>query len=303
MPSSESCARVLRRLSYAMLLSLLALPMAAQSKGGTIAFTTNEDGMPVIPVTAGEGTLLSVVLDTGGGLAVLAPSVIEKVHGVPAGQFTGFRMTGERLNIPLFTIPRLVIGPTERKDVLVGSWDVLDKIHLDGLVSLSQFRDQPFTLDFDNKTLIFETAKTLAKRRVNAVVSPIQLDDVRGISLDMFSQFLIAGHPGQCEIDTGSPIATANVRYMKSLGIEPDGKDVRKVEKRTIAGAPEVRYDTRVSGIALAASPKVDIEHPRVSFVDIIYDCVVGVDFWSGKTLTVDIPNRQIMVSPVSSSR
>ncbi len=286
-----------------MLFCFLALPMAAQSKGGTIAFTTNQDGMPVIPVTAGEATTLSVILDTGGGLAVLAPSVIEKVHGVPAGQFTGFRMTGERLNIPLFTIPRLAIGPMEKKDVLVGSWDVLDKIHIDGIVSLSQFRDQPFTLDFGSKTLIFESAKTLAKRRANAVVSPIQLDDLRGISLDMFSQFLIAGHPGQCEVDTGSPISTVNTRYMKSLGIEPDGKDVRKVEKRTIAGAPEIRYDTRVSGITLAASPKIDIQHPQVSFVDIIYDCVVGVDFWAGKTLTVDIPNRQIMLSAASASR
>jgi hypothetical protein len=57
-----------------------------------------------------------------------------------------------------------------------------------------------------------------------------------------------------------------------------------------------------VSGIALAASPKIDILHPQISFVDVIYDCVVGVDFWSGKTLTVDIPDRQIMVSTVSSS-
>jgi hypothetical protein len=303
MSTGDFRACMLRTLPSVVLVCLLTLPVAAQSKGGTIAFTTNDEGMPVIPVTVGEATSLSVVLDTGGGLAVLAPSVIERVHGVPAGQFTGFRMTGEQLNIPLFTISRLVIGPMEKKDVLVGSWDVLDKIHLDGLVSLSQFRDQPFTLDFDNRILIFETAKTLAKRRASAVLSPIQLDDFRGISLDMFSQFLLAGRPGQCEIDTGSPISTINARYMKSLGIQPDDKDVRKVEKRTIAGGSEIRYDARVPGIALASSPKIEIQHPRVSFVDIIYDCVVGVDFWSGKTLTVDISNRQIMVSAASSSR
>jgi len=285
-----------------MLVCFLTLPMAAQTKSRTIAFTTNEEGMPVIAVTAGAATRLSVVLDTGGGLAVLAPSVIEKVHGAPAGQFTGFRMTGERLNIPLFTIPRLVIGPMEERDVLVGSWDVLDKIHVDGLISLSQFRDQAFTLDFANKTLTFEIRKTLDKRRANAVVSPIRLDDFRDVSLDMFSEFLIAGHPGQCEIDTGSPVSTVNTRYMKPLGIQPDDKDVRKVEKRTIAGGTEIRYDTKVSGIALAAAPKIDIRHPQISFVDVIYDCVVGVDFWSGKTLTVDTPDRQIMVSAVSSS-
>jgi hypothetical protein len=297
MSNGKPCLPLLQKLLLAFALCTLALPMVAQSNAWTVAFTANSDGMPIIPVTVGEATPLTLILDTGAGLAVLAPSVIEKVHGVPAGQFTGFRMTGERLDIPLFTIPRLVIGPTEKKDVLVGSWDVLDKLHLDGIVSLSQFKDQPFTLDFGNKILTFETAKTLAQRRANAVVSPIQLDDFRGVSLDMFSQFLLAGRPGQCEIDTGSPISTVNTRYMKALAIEPDSKDVRKVERKTIAGAPEIRYDTRLSEIALAASPKVDILHPQISFVDVIYDCVIGVDFWSGKALTVDIPDRQIMVS------
>ena len=227
--------------------------------------------------------------------------MIEKVHGEPAGQFSGFRMTGERLDISLYRIPRLAIGPMEAKDVLVGSWDVLDKIHLDGIVSLSQFKDQPFTLDFGNKLLTFETAKTLAKRRANAVVAPVQLDDLRGISIDMFSQFLLAGHPGQCEIDTGSPTSTLSTRYMKPLDVQEDGKDVRKVQRRTIAGVPEVRYDTHISEIALAASSKIRLAHPPVSFVDVIYDCVVGVDFWAGKALTVDLPGRQIMVSTVPS--
>lgn len=301
MSNPGSCSRALTITFSAILTLLLALPMAAQSKITSIAFTTNSDGMAIIPVTVGETTPISVVLDTGAGLAVLAPSVIEKVHGVPAGEFTGFRMTGERLDISLYRIPRLAIGPVEEKDVLVGSWDVLDKIHLEGIVSLSQFKEQPFTLDFGNKLLTFETAKTLAKRRAGAVISPIQLDDVRGISIDMFAQFLLAGHPGQCEIDTGSPTSTLSTRYMKPLNIQEDGKDVRKVQRRTIAGVPEVRYDTHISEIALASSPKVKVEHPPVSFVDTIYDCVVGVDFWAGKALTVDLPGRQLMVSTVSS--
>ena len=300
MSNGNPCPLVLQKLLFGLFLCTLTLPIVAQPPARAVAFTTNSDGMPIIPVTAGEATPLTLILDTGAGLAVLAPSVIEKVHGIPAGQFTGFRMTGERLDIPLFTIPRLVIGPMEKKDVLVGSWDVLDKLHLDGIVSLSQFKDQPFTLDFGNKLLIFENAKTLAQRRANAVVSPIQLDDFRGVSLDMFSQFLLAGRPGQCDIDTGSPISTVNIRYMKLLGVDPDSKDVRKVERKTIAGAPEIRYDTRLPEIALATAPKVDILHPQISFVDVIYDCVVGVDFWSGKALTVDIPDRQIMVSTPS---
>jgi hypothetical protein len=41
----------------------------------------------------------------------------------------------------------------------------------------------------------------------------------------------------------------------------------------------------------------VAVEHPRVSFANIIYDCAVGVDFWAGKVVTFDIPGRQLIVA------
>lgn len=84
---------------------------------------------------------------------------------------------------------------------------------------------------------------------------------------------------------------------MQPLGIEKDGKDVRKIERRTIAGAAQIRYDTKLPHIALTGAPQISLAHPAVEFSDIIYDCVIGLDFWSGKTLTVDIPGHQILVS------
>jgi hypothetical protein len=34
-----------------------------------------------------------------------------------------------------------------------------------------------------------------------------------------------------------------------------------------------------------------------VSFSDIIYDCVVRINFWSGKVVTIDIARLQLIVA------
>lgn len=284
-------------ITTAIFLLLFISPLLAKSKPVSIPFTTNSDGMVILPATVGGNISVHVIFDTGSGLDVLAPSVIEKVHGTPAGQFTGFRMTGERLDIPLFVIPELSVGPVKKRDAVVGSWDVLDKLHLDGIVSLNDFRRQPVTFDFVRKVVIFETPDSLARRRSSETSVPASFDDQRGIALDVFAQFLIANQPGQCDIDTGSPTATVSTRYMERLGIQKDGKDVRKSERHTIAGATQIRYDTNLPQIALAAAPQISLVHPAVAFSDIIYDCVIGLDFWAGKALTIDVAGRQIFIS------
>ncbi len=292
--------RTLTALFFAFLISSPAL---AKSNPVSIPFTTNSDGMVILAATVGGTISAHVIFDTGAGLDILAPSLIEKVHGKPAGQFTGFRMTGERLDIPLFVVPVLSVGAMEKKNALVGSWDVLDKMHLDGIVSLNDFREQPVTFDFVNKVVIFETADSLAQRRTAATSASTRFDDQRGITLDVFADFLIGNQPGQCEIDTGSPSATVSTRYMERLGIEKDGKGVKKIERRTVAGGMQTRYDTSLPQISLAAAPQISLAPAPASFSDIIYDCVVGLDFWSGKALTVDIPGRAILVSKPSQQR
>jgi hypothetical protein len=287
----------MRTLTAALLSFLAALPLLAKPKSASIPFTTTPDGLVVLPATVGKTIPIHVIFDTGAGLDVLAPSLIEKLHGKPWGQFSAFRMTGERLDMSLFVIPELSIGPVVKKDAVVGSWDVLDKFHLDGIISVNDFRQQPFTFDFTNKVVVLETPKTLAQRRAAGKTSPLQFDDDRGIALDLFAQFLIGNQPGQCEIDSGSPSTSVNTRFMPSLGIEKDGKDVQKHEGRSFTGAVETRYDTNLSQISLAAAPQIILARPPVSFSDIIYDCVVGIDFWSGKALTIDIADRQLIVS------
>jgi len=180
---------------------------------------------------------------------------------------------------------------------LVGAWDGLDKFHLNGIISLAFFRKQPITLDFERNQLIFETRASLAQRRRSGSAVPVHLDDQRNISLDLFAPFLVGSHPAECEVDTGSEAYMVQQRYMELLGISTDSRAVKKSEHATILGNKEVRYDTTLPSIALAGIPASARRNAPVTFQDLIYDCVVGWNYWAGGSVSFDVPDRALIVS------
>lgn len=282
-------------LAFAFLFLLVTLPQFSASKPRTVTFTIDPHQFIVLPAKVGD-IPARFIFDTGSGIDVMAPSLIAKAQGKPSGQFTVFSMRGEKLDLSLFVVPELTVGPMKKKSAVVASWDVLDKLHIDGIVSINDFRYQPVTLDFIKKRVIFETPASLVRRRAAGITIPLKFDDMRGVALDIFARFLIGDESGLCEVDTGSQNATVSARYMAALGIEKTGKTVQKHQWTTATGASALRYDTALSHISFAAAPQIKLVNPTVSFSDIIYDCAVGIDFWSDKVLTIDIPSHEMIV-------
>ena len=263
----------------------------------SIPFTTTADGFVLIPATTDRTTSMHVILDTGAGIEIFAPSLVNRLGSVRAGTFTVIRMWGDRVDTPLYTIGELGVGPLDQRNVTVVSWDVLDQAHIDGIVSARYFRDQPFTLDFARKLVVLESAKSLARRKAQAHMSALALDDIHGVALDLVARFRLGNDSGDCEIDTGSPTSTINSRYLSAFHVDTTDSAVHKRETHTTARDTLRRYDTTVPALALATAPEVIQRHPHVAFANIIYDCVVGIDFWSGRAVTFDIPDRQLLVS------
>src|SRR5215470_8221464 len=102
--------------------------------------------------------------------------------------------------------------------------------------------------------LTLETAKSLAQRKAKGRSSPLGIDDYHGKALDLFATFLIGDQTAECELDTGSQSATVSLHYLSPLGIDTTGANVTRRERRTIAGAKEVKYVTQVPRIALASA-------------------------------------------------
>ena len=103
-----------RAVNFTLFCLLIAVPLMAKPKPASVPFTTNPDGLVIVRAIVGGTISIDVIFDTS-----------------------------ERVDVPLFVIPELSVGPMVKKDALVGSWDVLDKFHFDGIISANDFRRQP----------------------------------------------------------------------------------------------------------------------------------------------------------------
>ena len=277
---------------------LFSVAVAAQTSFRSIPFTISADtGLLMIPVSVGADQTIPFVLDTGSGVSVLSRSLVDKLGGKATGQFTGFRLTGERLDLQLFTIPELRVGPVLQRNALVAEWDGLDKFHLAGMISLNFFRDQPFTLDLRSHQLVIETAAGLAARQKHGSIVRVQMDDMRGISIALFAPFRLDGHEAQCEVDTGSTGYIFASRYMSMLGLTAHSSGVQESDHTSILGKNEVRYRTAASSLRLDDTQIGTEDKPSILFEDIIYDCNVGIDFWRNRVVTFDIPDRAMVIA------
>lgn len=266
-----------------------------QTQPTTIPFETNTEGMVKVPATFG-GVEVQALLDTGSGIDLIAPSLLKKVPAKPAGFFAGFRMSGERVDLALYTIPSIQIGPFEKKNVTVGLFEVLDKVGIPAIIGMPTLRDQPFTIDFIHKQLVLETPQSLRQRRTAGDVVSLKVDDDRGIMLDLFAEFSFGKATGLCEIDTGNPGNAVNSRFMDALGIDKESKSVEKSTIKTITGVERTRYKTTVPELGFKASPGSAKKDTPVAFSDIIFDCVIGIDYYRDKVLTFDIAHRELIV-------
>jgi predicted aspartyl protease len=256
----------IRRLVLFALTWFSTVTPAGEKSPVSIPFTRSELSVLMVSGSAGTGSQYSFILDTGAGVSVLSKSIVEKLGGKRAGQITGFRETGERLDIQLYTIPELQVGPVVSKPALVAGSDRLDKMHLDGIISLGFFRKQPITLDFKRNQLIFETPASLAERRRSGAAVPVRFDDHRGIGLDLFAPFLVANHPAECVVDTGSGGILVNKRYMELLGLNQDDSTIKKQERTTFLGNKETRYHATIPLLALDGAPASAHPNARIAF-------------------------------------
>ena len=262
-----------------------------------IPFTTTSDGFVLIPATVAGNIPVHLILDTGAGFDVLAQSLVDRLQLKSTSQYTGFVFSGDRVDAPLFPLSAIAVGPFVRTNVPVAGLALLDQVHQDGILSISAFRTQPITIDFVKHVVVLETPSSLAERRRSGAAVPLQFDDYRGVELDIFARFMLGSDTAQCIIDTGSPAATISLRYLSALGVDTADTAVHKHRTPNAAGALLTRYGTNIARLSLLAPHPVAVDHPRVSFANIIYDCAVGVDFWAGKVVTFDIPDRQLIVA------
>ena len=256
-----------------------------------------------IPVTVCD-VETTFIFDTGIGLSLISEALAAKVGCGPDGStFTGRRMSGQAVTVPLGTLASLRVGASEMRDVPVGIFDMHAMAGLgdvEGFISLSCFRALPVTVDYPAGLLIAEDEASLARRAAAGTPVAVQVSH-DGCSTDlMLGIDLPGGRPISVEVDTGSDTLILDERLAADTGIDLHGEGVRRVTSRDETGHEFVRYFTALRGdIKVSGAPSIRMTDPPVMFQQIIYDGLVGDGFLRNFATTYDLASsRMIFSSP-----
>ncbi|MEN5055862.1 retropepsin-like aspartic protease [Sphingobacterium kitahiroshimense] len=265
----------------------------------SIPFKMTQEGHIIIKAKVNdiEGNF---IFDTGAGLTLITKAFSERIGKLHKqdGSFTGFRATGEQLTADLYDAHSLVIGTVIDKNPVLTIFDI-NLGSIDGLISLMSFKEQPFTIDYINKKIIFESDKSLSIIRKSGQQIPLQVNESRGKAITVFAYFRVNDNLTlQFSIDSG---AGNDVYRMNSKFISPLSIDTVKANKLVIPSEfnPEVKtiiYQTNIKSITSKASSTVQCQNVKASFIDgLIYDGIVSLN-WIGKRITFDLIRREMIV-------
>jgi hypothetical protein len=257
-----------RRFAQTLLIAvvLCVVPYAARAVE-TIPFTY-ENGLIKISGSVDGQAPVPMLLDLGAGVDVLSERLAHLVDF--KGKYTTLRLTGQRTDLPMGKVVSLTLGNARIGDTSVGVWNGLYAARgVDGLISAEAFRDTDATIDFAAHQIVVEDSVSFPERRRTATYVPLVLQDDLNTALAVFARFDFGnGRSGLCLIDTGrKDIAIDNV-FQKG-----------GVPSLTLQGAPQTKMD-----------------NPPVKYENLIYDCMIGNDFWQGRSFTLDVVNRGLWV-------
>lgn len=252
-----------------------------------------------IPVRINGSALTVAVLDTGIGLALVSKALCDRVACVINGEFTGQRMSGQSITLPLTTLTSLDIGGVVRRDVPAAVVDIegfFPEPQIEAFVGLPFFEELPFTIDAEGGRLVLESPETLAEREAAGTSVPVRLDR-QGPALDIFVPISIGGVQAEVLIDTGSRSVILDMRYAEDLHIDLSAESVRSHEGHDETGQSYQRFYTTLDEVAFEAAPHQARQGFDVMFQEIIHDGLVGKEFLSSFTLTYDLARERIIVA------
>ncbi len=252
-----------------------------------------------VPVLVG-GTETTFVLDSGIGLTLVSGSLATSAGCELTGSsYTGRRMSGQEVTIPLGSLGSLTVGDHRRDDLVVGVFDIGGLEGVEGFLALDYFRSTPVTVDYPARAIVLEDADSLAARAEAGSAVDVRVEqDTHATAV-----FLPLDVPGRgaisVEVDMGSDSLIVNEALAGDLGIKLSDAGTRRVEGRDETGHQYTRYFTQLQGVVNpTGAPSICQRDPEVMFQQIIYDGLVGDAFLRNFIVTYDLPKARMIFAP-----
>ena len=263
-----------------------------------IPFTQTQNGHIIISAEI-NGIKGNFIFDTGAGTNLLTKNFADKITNLEKTDhfYTGHRATGEQLQVDLWSSESLKIGNLNVEKEIFAVYDI--DFPLDGLISLTPFKNRPITIDFEKKTLSVETNKSLDQLIAEKDFEmPIQVSSDREIAISIATTIQLENKLVlNIGLDSGAgfDVFRFSARYMKDLGIDPN--KVKSEFKKSIFKPEEGNeyYYTDLSEMT-DLNNNVSVQDFKATFIEgLIYEGIMGIN-WIGKKITIDIPNKRLIV-------
>lgn len=288
--------------TFLLISLILLLNLSSFSQTTSIPFELMGSGHVLVKAKV-EGVEGRFIFDTGAGITMFTKTFFNKLKttSVEDGSYTGFRATGERLDINLYHVKDFEFGSFKKAKEEV-SWLDINLGGIDGIISLKLLENQPFSIDFKKKVIILESKQSLAATKKIAKLLPIQLAQSREKALTIFAYFKVNDSLTlQLSMDSGAgkEVYRLNSRYLKSLNVDiNDSLKVTKKEKRSEINEAFVStiYSTRLAKLAAANNPTINTLNFPAQFVDgLIYDGIIWIN-WLGSKITFDLQHKSLFI-------
>jgi Aspartyl protease len=257
-----------------------------------------------VPVVVDGEVETRFVLDTGIGLTLVTEEVGEAIGLTASGsRYTGRRMSGQDLTLPLATVGSLSLGTLTRDQHTVGILDTRfpeELSEIGGFLSLAFFAETPVTVDYPRGEVVLETEESLAARVTTGTALDVRIRR-DGPALDLFLPFTIPGRGSiEVEVDMGSDSLILAEQLAGDLGVRLDDPTVRRVDGTDEMGHAYTRYFTSIDGaVHPTGAPELCQVNPDVMLQRIVYDGLVGDAFLRNFVVTYDVGRaRMIFAQP-----
>lgn len=284
--------------SIILLFTALTFSQSKTSEQINIPFTQTPNGHIIIPATI-NGIEGNFVFDTGAGINLLTKDFADKVNDLEKTShfYTGHRATGEEIKSDLWNSKSLEIGDYKMTNETFAVYDL--EFPLDGLISLTPFKEKQITIDFKNKVLSIESENSLDQLIKNKDFEmPIQIINDREIRIGISTAVKLNDKLSlNVGLDSGAgfDVFRFNSRYMETLDI--DSTQIESEVRPSSFKPEEVNrfYYTELEKLADSDENTI-VKNFKATFIEgLIYEGIMGIN-WIGEIITIDIPNKKLIV-------
>ena len=258
-------------------------PFAQAQKSTTVILEPAIAGLLKVhaSVAGHEGTFL---FDSGSGFSSLSPEFATVIGCHPWGQITGFRMTGQRLDMQRCDRVTVSLAGRSFPASTVGVFDLSKYLpsevgHIDGTIALDLFANQAFTLSYGGHYIRILDGPALASESRGLRSMPVHLvRDAEGLALTVNLPVITSAGTAWFEMDSGntSDLLLVNKALAPLFGLKTEEKDATSVTLKLEDG-------TTFTGATRA--------------LDLILDGNLGTSFLSSHNVTIDLPHQTAWVS------